>query len=159
MTSSDPAPFPNRGSTRDVEEGLAFTPKLDDGGVVAAVATDVDTGDVLMLAWMDAQALALTIETGEAHFYSRSRKRLWKKGEESGNILEVVEMRTDCDQDAVWLKVRIAGAGAACHTGRTSCFYRQIPLRSGTVAGLQMQPVGGAPVFDPAAVYDGKKGG
>lgn len=151
------APFSERGSAHDVEEGLAFAPKLDDGGVVAAVATDADTGDVLMLAWMDARALALTIETGEAHFYSRSRRRLWKKGEESGNVLEVVEMRTDCDQDAVWLKVRIAGAGAACHTGRKSCFYRQIPLRTSDLADLQMRPVGGAPVFDPAAVYEGKK--
>lgn len=162
MTSAAPsavsASFAGRGSAHEVEEGLAFAPKLDDGGVIAAVATDADTGDVLMLAWMDAQALALTIETGEAHFYSRSRKRLWKKGEESGNILEVIEMRTDCDQDAVWLKVRIAGAGAACHTGRKSCFYRQIPLRTGTVAGLQMQPAGGAPVFDPASVYQGTKG-
>ncbi len=151
-------PFAERGSARDIEEGPAFAPKLDDGGVMAAVATDADTGDVLMLAWMDAEALALTIETGQAHFYSRSRKRLWKKGEESGNVLEVVEMRTDCDQDAVWLKVRIAGAGAACHTGRKSCFYRQIPLRTGDLAGLQMQPVGGPPVFHPPAVYESKKG-
>jgi len=146
-------PFAERGSAHEIEEGPAFAPKLDDGGVIAAVATDADTGDVLMLAWMDAQALALTIETGHAHFYSRSRKRLWKKGEESGNILEVVEMRTDCDQDAVWLKVRVAGAGAACHTGRKSCFYRQIPLPARDVAGLQMRPVGGAPVFDPVSVY------
>jgi phosphoribosyl-AMP cyclohydrolase len=152
-----PRPFAERGSARDIEEGPAFAPKLDDGGVVAAVATDVDTGDVLMLAWMDAEALALTIQTGHAHFYSRSRKRLWKKGEESGNILEVVEMRTDCDQDAVWLKVRVAAAGAACHTGRKSCFYRQIPLRTDNLTSLQMQPVGGGPVFDPAAVYQGKK--
>lgn len=153
------APFAARGSPSDIEEGLAFAPKLDDGGVVAAVATDADTGEVLMLAWMDATALALTIETGEAHFYSRSRGRLWKKGEESGNILEVVEMRTDCDQDAVWLRVRVAGAGAACHTGRKSCFYRRVPVRQGDIANLQMSPAGGAPVFDPSLVYGGAKAG
>ena len=146
-------PFAARGSAQDIEEGADFAPKFDDAGVLAAVATDADTGEVLMLAWMDATALARTIETGQAHFYSRSRGRLWKKGEESGNLLEVVEMRTDCDQDAVWLKVRIAGAGAACHTGRKSCFYRSVPLRTGASASLAMQPAGGAPLFDPAAVY------
>lgn len=155
MTSAASGPFAVRGSPRDIEEGPAFAPKFDDAGVLAAVATDADTGDVLMLAWMDTQALALTIETGHAHFYSRSRGRLWKKGEESGNVLEVVEMRTDCDQDAVWLKVRVAGAGAACHTGRKGCFYRQVPLRTPDLPGLKMQVVGGAPVFDPTLVYGG----
>jgi phosphoribosyl-AMP cyclohydrolase len=155
MTSTASGAFAARGTVRDIEEGASFAPKFDDAGVLAAVATDADSGDVLMLAWMNAQALALTIETGHAHFYSRSRGRLWKKGEESGNILEVVEMRTDCDQDALWLKVRVAGAGAACHTGRQSCFYRQVPLRTSDLAGLQMQAVGGAPVFDPTLVYGG----
>jgi phosphoribosyl-AMP cyclohydrolase len=153
MTSAATGPFAARGTPRDIEEGPLFAPKFDDAGVLAAVATDADTGDVLMLAWMDAQALALTIETGHAHFYSRSRGRLWKKGEESGNILEVVEMRTDCDQDAIWLKVRIAGAGAACHTGRKSCFYRRVPLRFPDLASLPLQAVGGGPVFDPTLVY------
>ena len=153
MTSAATGPFAARGTPRDIEEGPSFAPKFDDAGVLAAVATDADTGDVLMLAWMDSQALALTIETGHAHFYSRSRGRLWKKGEESGNILEVVEMRTDCDQDAIWLKVRIAGAGAACHTGRKSCFYRRVPLRFPDLASLPLQAVGGGPVFDPTLVY------
>lgn len=157
MTSDASGPFAARGTTRDIEEGASFAPKFDDAGVLAAVATDADTGDVLMLAWMNAEALALTIETGHVHFYSRSRGRLWKKGEESGNVLEVVEMRTDCDQDAVWLKVRIAGAGAACHTGRKSCFYRKVPLRATDLASLQMQAVGGGPVFDPTLVYGGGK--
>jgi phosphoribosyl-AMP cyclohydrolase len=116
------------GTTAEVEAGQTFTPKFDAAGVLAAVATDADTGEVLMFAWMNAEALALTIETGEAHFFSRSRKRLWKKGEESGNVLRVVEMRTDCDQDAIWMKVRITGHGVACHTGRRSCFYRSIPV-------------------------------
>lgn len=155
MTSAASSPFAARGTARDIEEGPAFAPKFDDAGVLAALATDADTGCVLMLAWMNAQALALTIETGHAHFYSRSRGRLWKKGEESGNVLEVVEMRTDCDQDAIWLKVRVAGAGAACHTGRKSCFYRQVPLRTADFARLQMQAVGGGPVFDPTLVYTG----
>ena len=155
MTSAASGPFAARGTARDVEEGASFAPKFDDAGVLAAVATDADTGEVLMLAWMDATALALTIESGHAHFYSRSRGRLWKKGEESGNVLEVVEMRTDCDQDAVWLKVRVAGIGAACHTGRKSCFYRQVPMRTSDLAGLQMQAVGGGPVFDPTLVYGG----
>jgi phosphoribosyl-AMP cyclohydrolase len=149
-------PFAERGSAHDIEEGATFAPKFDDAGILAAVATDADTGDVLMFAWMDAEALARTIETGQAHFYSRSRGRQWKKGEESGNILEVVEMRTDCDQDAIWLKVRVAGAGAACHTGRKSCFYRAVPIGPGNPANLKMQPVGGAPLFDPAKVYPGK---
>lgn len=156
MSTPESGPFAERGSPRDVEEGMAFAPKFDEAGVLAAVATDADTGEVLMFAWMDADALARTIETGEAHFYSRSRGRQWKKGEESGNILKVVEMRTDCDQDAIWLKVRVAGAGAACHTGRKSCFYRAVPLGPCDPASLTMRPVGGAPLFDPAAVYAGK---
>jgi phosphoribosyl-AMP cyclohydrolase len=159
MTSAAPGPFAARGTARDIEEGPAFTPKFDDAGVLAAVATDAESGDVLMLAWMNAEALALTIQTGQAHFYSRSRGRLWRKGEESGNVLEVVEIRTDCDQDAVWLRVRVVGVGAACHTGRKSCFYRQVPLGARDPAGLQMQAVGGGPVFDPTLVYGGPQKG
>jgi phosphoribosyl-AMP cyclohydrolase len=159
MTSAATGTFAARGTNRDIEEGPSFAPKFDSDGVLAAVATDVDTGDVLMLAWMNAEALALTIATGHAHFYSRSRGRLWKKGEESGNVLEVVEIRTDCDQDAIWMKVRVSGAGAACHTGRKSCFYREIPLRSSDLAGLQMRAIGGGPVFDPTLVYSAPKDG
>lgn len=122
--------FAPRGSDAEVETGLALTPKFDASGVLAAVATDHATGEVLMLAWMNAEALALTIESGEAHFFSRSRMRIWKKGEESGNVLEVIEMRTDCDQDAIWMRVRVAGAGAACHTMHRTCFYRQIATKS-----------------------------
>lgn len=156
MSTTASGPFAERGSPLDIEEGATLAPKFDEAGLLAAVATDADTGDVLMFAWMDAEALARTIETGHAHFFSRSRGRQWKKGEESGNILEVVELRTDCDQDAIWLKVRVAGAGAACHTGRKSCFYRAVPLGPGNPAGLTMRSVGGAALFDPAAVYAGK---
>ena len=106
------------------ETGLVLDPKYDANGLITAVITDEATGAVLMLAHMNADALALTRKTGEAHFWSRSRGRLWKKGESSGNILRVVEMRIDCDQDALWVIAR--PAGPACHTGETSCFYRRI---------------------------------
>ncbi len=99
-------------------------PKWDDAGLIAAVVTDAATGEVLMLAYLNAEALALTQSTGEAHFWSRSRARIWKKGETSGNVLRVVELRIDCDQDALW--IRAEPAGPACHTGARSCFYRVV---------------------------------
>jgi phosphoribosyl-AMP cyclohydrolase len=132
---------------------LELTPRFAADGLIAAVATDADTGEVLMLAWMDAEALALTIRTGEAHFYSRSRRRLWRKGEESGNVLEVVELRTDCDQDAMWLRVRTRGQGAACHTGHRTCFYRRIPTGAEAVS---LEHAGTPRSFDPARVRQGK---
>jgi phosphoribosyl-AMP cyclohydrolase len=128
MTSASPTTFPPPGSKQDLESGTMLSPKFDANGLIAAVATDVVTGEVLMLAWMNADALRQTIETRVAHFWSRSYRRLWKKGEESGNVLSVEEMRMDCDQDAVWLRVRVAGPGVACHTGKRSCFYRRIEL-------------------------------
>jgi phosphoribosyl-AMP cyclohydrolase len=108
----------------DIEQGTALTPRWDANGLITAVVTDHATGEALMLAHMNADALARTIETGEAWFWSRSRGRLWKKGESSGNVLSVVEMRIDCDQDALW--IRAEAAGPACHTGERSCFYRRI---------------------------------
>lgn len=111
-----------------LEEGKAFTPKFDAAGLVTAVVTDAADGTVLMVAHMNAEALALTLDTGIAHYWSRSRKSLWKKGETSGNVQQVVDMRVDCDQDAVWLRVNVAGDGATCHTGRRSCFYRTVTL-------------------------------
>ena len=107
-----------------IETTDALSPRWDAAGLITAVATDAATGEVLMLAHMNAEALTRTIETGEAWFWSRSRGRLWKKGESSGNVLRVVEARIDCDQDAVWL--RVAAPGPACHTGERSCFYRRI---------------------------------
>ena len=101
-----------------------FEPKFDSQGLVSAVVVDVSTNDVLMVAFMDAEALAATRETGFAHFHSRSRKRLWKKGESSGNVLAVVRILVDCDQDAIVLECR--PAGPTCHTGATSCFFRQL---------------------------------
>lgn len=121
-------PFADRGSSRDIETGLTLAPKFDAAGLMPAIATDAESGEVLMLAWMNAEALAITLETRIGHFWSRSRAKLWKKGEESGNVLEVSEVRTDCDQDAIWLRVKVRGNGVACHTGERSCFYRALPL-------------------------------
>ncbi len=112
----------------DIEQGLDLAPRFDRDGLVAAVATDAASGEVLMLAWMNAEALQRSVDTGFAHFWSRSRGRIWKKGEESGNLLRIAEMRIDCDQDAIWMTVNVEGAGAACHTGAKSCFYRVVPL-------------------------------
>lgn len=106
------------------DTGLTLNPKYDDHGLITAVVTDVASGDVLMVAHMNAQALALTVETGLAHFWSRSRKALWKKGETSGHMLEVRDIRIDCDQDAVWVKA--VPAGPTCHTGARSCFFRRV---------------------------------
>lgn len=121
----------------ELEEGAAFTPRFGPDGLVTAVVTNADSGDLLMVAHMNAQALAFTLDTGFAHYWSRSRNRLWKKGETSGNVQQVVEIRTDCDQDAVWLKVRVGGDDATCHTGRRSCFYRRIKAATNGAAILQ----------------------
>jgi phosphoribosyl-AMP cyclohydrolase len=133
-----------------IEESLILAPKFDADGLVTCVATDATSGDVLMVAHMNAEALQRTVETGEAWYYSRSRKALWKKGESSGHVQRVVEMRVDCDQDAVWIKVEQHGDGA-CHTGRRSCFYRAVPIGQGGVMALQFRDAEKA--FDPAAVY------
>jgi phosphoribosyl-AMP cyclohydrolase len=136
----------------ELEEGAALTPKFDADGLVTAVATDAGSGDVLMVAHMNAQALAKTIATGEAWYFSRSRNALWKKGETSGHTQRVVEMRIDCDQDAVWIKVeQVAGA---CHTGRRTCFYRAVPLdASAGKAGAVKLEFRDEKVFDPKTVY------
>lgn len=145
---SEPSPFAPPGSAADLEEGLALTPKFDAHGLVTCVATDAASGDVLMVAHMNAEALAKTIAAGEAWYYSRSRGALWKKGETSGHIQRVVEMRVDCDQDAVWIKVE--QTVAACHTGRRSCFYRAVPFGKAGVAKLEFRD---DRVFDPKTAY------
>jgi phosphoribosyl-AMP cyclohydrolase len=137
----------------DIEEGRTFSPKFDANGLITAVATDCKTGDLLMVAHMNSEALEKTIATGEAHYYSRSRRKLWRKGEDSGHTQRVVEMRVDCDQDAVWLKVEQAGPGA-CHTGRRSCFYRAIPLGQSGAVMLEFRDADRA--FDPASAYGRK---
>jgi phosphoribosyl-AMP cyclohydrolase len=140
MADPQTSRFGPRGSKDAVEEGLTFQPKFDVDGLIPAIVTDADTGEVLMFAWMNEVALALTLETGVGHFWSRSRRALWKKGEESGNLLKVVEMRTDCDQDVVWMRARVEGDGLACHTGRQSCFYRSIPLGRPSEGGVPLVP-------------------
>jgi phosphoribosyl-AMP cyclohydrolase len=148
---SDKTLFAPPGSAADLEEGLALTPKFDPDGLVTCVAIDAGSGEVLMVAHMNAEALAKTVASGEAWYFSRSRDALWKKGETSGHVQRVVEMRIDCDQDAVLIKVE--QTGGACHTGRRSCFYRVVPLgKTGSVA-LQFRD---GRVFDPKTVYPGK---
>jgi phosphoribosyl-AMP cyclohydrolase len=132
----------------DIEEGLAFQPKFDASGLVTCVATDAVTSEVLMVAHMNDEALRKTIASGDAWYYSRSRKSLWRKGESSGHVQRVVEMRLDCDQDAIW--IRVEQSGAACHTGRRSCFYRKVDAGEG---GARLSFVDADRVFDPAAVY------
>jgi phosphoribosyl-AMP cyclohydrolase len=147
---ADQTLFSTPGTVAELEEGAALTPKFDADGLVTCVATDAASGEVLMVAHVNAEALKKTIATGEAWYFSRSRRTLWKKGETSGHFQRVVEMRVDCDQDAVWIKVE--QAGGACHTGRRSCFYRAVPLgKSGTVT-LEFRD---ERVFDPTAVYRG----
>lgn len=118
--------FPTLADKQALERGSVLAPRFDPNGLIAAVTTHADTGEVLMLAWMNAEALRRTMDTGEAHYFSRSRQSLWKKGETSGQVQTVVEIRVDCDQDAVWLKVRPQGDGGACHVGFRSCFYRVV---------------------------------
>lgn len=137
-------------ATSEIEEGLTLLPKFDADGLVTAVTTDAATGEVLMVAHMNEEALAKTIASGEAHYFSRSRRKLWRKGEESGHTQRVVEMRVDCDQDAVWLRVEQKGPGA-CHTGRRSCFYRAVPLGQTGEATLEFRE--SEKVFDPTSAY------
>jgi phosphoribosyl-AMP cyclohydrolase len=132
----------------NIEEGLTFRPKFDASGLVTCVATDAATGDVLMVAHMNEEALRKTIASGEAWYFSRSRNALWRKGETSGQTQRVVEMRLDCDQDAVW--IRVEQNGAACHTGRHSCFYRKVEAGEN---GARLSFVDAGRLFDPKTVY------
>jgi len=150
---ADSAPFAAPAAAAELEAGAALTPKFDADGLITAVATDAKSGDVLMVAHMNAQALAKTITTGEAWYFSRSRNALWKKGETSGHTQRVVEMRIDCDQDAVWMKVE--QVACACHTGRRSCFYRAVPLGTseGQLRAAKLE-FRNARTFDPKAAYE-----
>ena len=136
----------------DREEGLAFQPKFDASGLLTCVATDAATGELLMVAHMNEEALRRTIASGEAWYFSRSRNALWRKGESSGHTQRVVEMRMDCDQDAIW--IRVEQIGAACHTGRKSCFYRKVETAEG---GTRLSFVDADRLFDPAEMYRPKK--
>ena len=140
-------PHPPR-DKHQLEESPVFSPAFDGNGLITAVVTDAGDGALLMVAHMNAEALGLTLDTGIAHYWSRSRRSLWKKGETSGNVQQVVEMLTDCDQDVVELRVNVSGQGATCHTGRRSCFYRRVVVAGGKV-GLVADD--GARASDPSA--------
>ncbi len=145
---SQPATFPARTATAEIELGQLLQPKFDADGLIPCIAQDVRTGEVVMFAFMNAESLAHTLQTGKATYWSRSRKKLWIKGEESGNVQLVKELRTDCDQDVLLIKVEQAGVGAACHNGYESCFYRR--LADKTTFALEFI---GQPKFDPKQVY------
>ena len=153
MDTTRSSAFAARLSVEQVEEGQDFAPKFDVDGLIACVTTDADTSDVLMVGYMNAEALQRTIETGQAHYWSRSRQCLWHKGATSGLTQAVVELRTDDDQDAVWLRVNVAGSGASCHVGYRSCFYRSVPV--GDTSGRQYALVyhEDSKTFDPIQVY------
>jgi phosphoribosyl-AMP cyclohydrolase len=121
-------PFEKPGAKHDLEEGTRFTPRFDSDGLIGCITLDANDGAILMFAFMNEEALRLTLETGIAHYWSRSRQSLWRKGDTSGQTQTVVEIRTDCDQDVLVLKVNPGGDGGACHTGRRSCFYRQVVI-------------------------------
>lgn len=149
MTDQIFAPRPGKA---EVETGTHLMPKFDADGLIPAIVTDADSGDVLMLGYMNAGALARTIETGEAWYWSRSRQGYWKKGETSGQVQTVVEMRTDCDQDAILLKVRVAGNGATCHVGYRSCFFRRVAIGAPASPDTGLE-VAEERVYDPDEVY------
>ncbi|TYC56401.1 phosphoribosyl-AMP cyclohydrolase [Rhodobacterales bacterium] len=140
-----------RGDKKTVEDGDILMPKFDADGLIAAVVTDVASGEVLMVGYMNAEALRRTVETGEAWYWSRSRQSFWKKGETSGQIQTVHEILTDCDQDALVLKVSVAGNGATCHVGYRSCFYRRVVTPA--AGAVRLERVEAERVYDPAEIY------
>ena len=153
MSARDSRLFGQRESVEQVEEGDVLAPKFDEHGLIAVVTTDVKSGELLMHGYMNAEALEKTIETGEAHYWSRSRKVLWHKGATSGLTQKIVEMRIDDDQDAVWLRVEVAGSGASCHVGYRSCFYREVPTGSAGSEPVKLTYREDEKTFDPHDVY------
>jgi phosphoribosyl-AMP cyclohydrolase len=139
-------------SKSELDSSTIFAPRFDDSGLITAIAVDASDNQILMVAYMNAQSLALSLETGIAHYWSRSRSSLWKKGETSGNVQEIEEIRTDCDQDVIMLKVRTRDTGANCHTGRKSCFYRTVVLADDGSTSLVFDEAD-QPRFDPDEVY------
>ncbi|MDY0309130.1 MAG: phosphoribosyl-AMP cyclohydrolase [Castellaniella sp.] len=142
-----------RASIEQVEEGRELAPRFDRDGLIACVTTAADSGEVLMLGYMNREALEKTLLTGEAHYWSRSRQTLWHKGATSGLVQVVEEMRVDDDQDAVWLRVRVAGSGASCHVGYRSCFYRRVPVGEQRQAGAALVFTESEKTFDPKQIY------
>ena len=157
MTSSCPEIFAPRGSIEEIEHGLGFMPKFDADGLLPVVATDAETGEFLMLAYMNAEALAETITSRRATYWSRSRNQIWRKGETSGNVQHVVEIRTDCDQDAIWIRVKMEGHSAACHMGYVSCFHRAVPEGSKAGPDIELVRMEDRKTFDPGKVYGDMK--
>ena len=157
--STDQSPlFTERKTVEQVEESNDLAPKFDADGLISCITTDATSGEVLMLGYMNAEALEKTITTGEAHYFSRSRQVLWHKGASSGLVQHIVEMRIDDDQDAVWIRVNVAGNGASCHVGYRSCFYRRIPEHAGAASRtgpIQLEFTNVEKVFDPETVYKG----
>jgi phosphoribosyl-AMP cyclohydrolase len=151
--------FAARSSVEQVEEGRELAPKFDENGLIPVVTTDFASGELLMHAYMNSLALSKTIETGEAHYWSRSRNKLWRKGETSGLVQRVRDLRIDDDQDCVWMRVEVGGGGASCHVGYRSCFYRRIPVGAEAAGAVgegdapRLIQVDGEKVFDPKAVY------
>jgi phosphoribosyl-AMP cyclohydrolase len=155
--SDRPIAFQERTSVEQVEEGTDLAPKFDERGLITAVTTDAASGELLMQGYMNDEALRLTIETGEAHYYSRSRQTLWHKGATSGLLQKVIELMIDDDQDCIWLKVDVAG-GASCHVGYRSCFYRRVPVgddyeTSQQEGQVRLEFTDREKVFDPQEVY------
>ena len=148
--------FTARTSVEQVEEGFSLAPKFDANGLIPVVTTDVNSGEVLMHAYMNEEALVRTIETGEAHYYSRSRQKLWHKGQSSGLVQEVEQLTIDDDQDCLWMQVKVSGSGASCHVGYRSCFYRRIPTGKNAVASeqpIKLVFTEQEKTFDPKEVY------
>jgi len=145
--------FKKRDNIKDVEEGKYLSPKFDENGLIPVITTDFQTGDILMHGYMNDEALKKTIETKEAHYWSRSRKKIWHKGQVSGFVQKIKEIRIDDDQDSIWLSVDI-GNGASCHVGYRSCFYRSIPLgKIKNEEELEMEFKEKKKIFDPKKVY------
>jgi len=142
-----------RSSVEFVEEGAFLAPRFDDDGLIPVVTTDAQSGEVLMLGFMNAEALLRTIETREAHYWSRSRGALWRKGATSGLVQKIVEMRIDDDQDAIWLRVRVEGLGASCHVGYRSCFFRSVEMGLPSQAPVALSFIEREKVFDPRQTY------
>ena len=145
--------FHKRLSVEEVEEGKTLSPKFDNNGLIPCVTTDSETHEVLMLGYMNSEALIKTIEKGEAYYFSRSRQKVWHKGETSGLIQAVKEIRIDDDQDSIWLTVEVGGSGASCHVGYKSCFYRSIPIKNEISKNIELKWEEDKKLFDPIEIY------
>ena len=145
--------FHKRNSVKEVEEGITLSPKFDENGLIPCVTTDSNTKEVLMVGYMNEEALIKTIEKGEAFYFSRSRQEVWHKGKTSGLIQKINEIRIDDDQDSLWLSVDVAGSGASCHVGYKSCFYRSITKKNKINLELRLKWEEHEKIFDPEEVY------